>query len=181
MSRRLLHAIERLGAHAATVSAWMFFAIGGMVTYEVVTRKVLNAPTIWADEVARFFQIWATYLAAAYVLKARQLITIEVLAGLYRGALGRITEALGLVVIAVFSVIAVVYGVLILADSIALHRATSTMLGVPKWIPESAIPIGFGLLLVQALAELARVLWPGLGGEEPRDDERAVSGADDGS
>ena len=59
-----------------------------MITYEVVMRYVFLAPTIWAEELSRFFQIWATYIAAAYVLRHRQLIAITILVNRL-GPLGR--------------------------------------------------------------------------------------------
>ncbi|MEL6220019.1 MAG: TRAP transporter small permease subunit, partial [Pseudomonadota bacterium] len=61
-----------------TVAAWMFFAIGLFVAWEVLLRYAFNAPTIWVDEVSRVFQIWATLLAGAYLLRHRELILIDI-------------------------------------------------------------------------------------------------------
>ncbi len=106
----MIKLINRLTNSAGLLSAWMFFIIGMMITYEVVMRKVFNAPTVWADEMARFFQIWAVYLAAAYVLKHRQLITVELFtASLYKKT-GRLLDFLTLAIIAIFSAIAIWYG-----------------------------------------------------------------------
>ena len=159
--------IDRIGTLMAHLSAWLFFAIGLAVTWEVFTRKVLNDPTIWVDEVARFAQVWAVYLAAAHVLKNRQLIVVEILPVEGRPRLARWLESLTLIIVIVFSAVAVWHGSLIVAESVAMGRHTSTMLAVPKWMTESAIPVGFGLLLLQAVAELARLWRPGGPGDEP--------------
>jgi TRAP-type C4-dicarboxylate transport system permease small subunit len=151
-------AVDRLSTFMGHVAAWTFFAIGLMVTWEVFTRKVLNDPTIWVDEVARFAQVWAVYLAAAVVLRQRQLIVVEVLPLEGRPRLARWVESLSLLIIIAFSAVAVWHGGAIVAESVAVGRHTSTMLAVPKWMTESAIPAGFALLLLQALAELVR-LW----------------------
>ena len=145
--------INRLTNHAGLVSAWMFFAIGVMITYEVIMRKVFNAPTVWADEMARFFQIWAVYLAGAYVLKNRQLITVELFSTALRKRTGPLLDFLTLIIIAIFSGVAIWYGSAVVFESVEQGRHTSTMLGVPKWMTETAIPVTFLLLLCQTIVE----------------------------
>jgi TRAP-type C4-dicarboxylate transport system permease small subunit len=150
--------IDRLGDRLGTLSAWMFFAVGGMIGYEVVARYVFNAPTIWAEELSRFFQLWATYLAAATLLRRRELIRITLPTGRLGDAGRRAAEVFGLLVIALFSAVAIWYGIAILRDSLALGRSTSTMLDVPQWMTELAVPFGFTLLLLQCLVEIVRLL-----------------------
>jgi len=153
----MLRIADRIADLCGLIAAWLFFAIGAMITYEVVARYVFTAPTVWAEEMSRFFQIWAVYLAAAYVLRHKHLIRITLLIDRLGPGGRRVAEALTLIWIAVFCVIAIWYGMTIVIDSIAIGRASSTMLGVPKWMTEIAVPFGFLLLFVQCLAELARL------------------------
>jgi C4-dicarboxylate transporter DctQ subunit len=150
--------IDRMSDILGQVAAWMFFAVGGMITYEVVARYVFLAPTIWAEEMSRFFQIWATYLAAAYVLRHRQLIVIEILTPRLDERLRRLAQAAALIIMILFCAVAVFYGTQSMMESITVKRASSTMLSVPLWMTEIAIPLGFGTLMLQALAELG-ALW----------------------
>ena len=163
--------IDRLTNRAGLVSAWMFFAIGMMITYEVVMRKVFNAPTVWADEMARFFQIWAVYLASAYILKNRQLITVELFSDALHKKTERLLDFFTLAIIAAFCGVAVWYGSAIVYESIEQGRHTSTMLGVPKWMTESAIPVTFALLLAQTIVEAIRLFKNG--------PEASISGTSD--
>jgi len=149
--------IDRLSDIFGRVAAWMFFAIGAMITYEVVVRYVFVAPTIWAEEMSQFFQIWATYMAAAFVLRHRHLIVIEFFLVRLGPGWRRVSDGFSLVVIAIFSLVAIWYGMDILIDSIVQGRHTSTMLGVPNWMTESAIPFGFSLLLAQCVVEFVRL------------------------
>ncbi|MBT3306839.1 MAG: TRAP transporter small permease [Alphaproteobacteria bacterium] len=149
--------VDRLSEACGKLAAWMFFIIGGMITYEVVARYVFTAPTIWAEEMSEFFQIWATYLAAAYILKHRQLIVIEVFIDRFSPGWRKVSDLFALSVIAIFSAVAIWYGMEIVVDSVAQGRATSTMMAIPKWMTESAIPIGFGMLFVQTVVEAMRV------------------------
>jgi len=153
----MLDAIDRISDLCGRLAAWLFFAIGVMITYEVVARYLFNAPTIWAEEMSRFFQLWAVYIAAAYVLRHRQLIRITMLIDRLGDTGRRLAEAFTLVWILAFCAIAIWKGFVIVIDSIEIGRATSTMLGVPKWMTESAVPVGFLLLALQCLAELVRL------------------------
>ena len=156
----MIRLIDRINAWMATLSAWMFFSIGLMVTWEVVTRKVFNSPTIWVDETSRFFQVWAVYLATAHILKNRDLIVVEILPVHGHPLRRKLLDSITLAIIGVFALVAAWYGSGIVMESIRMGRHTSTMLGVPKWMTESSIPIGFGLLLAQVLAEFVK-LWRG--------------------
>lgn len=154
----MVRIIDKITEMAAHISAWMLFLIGVMVTYEVVMRKVFNSPTIWVDEVARFVQVWAVYLASAHILKMRYLITVELFTGSLSREKLRFLDQFALIVVASFSLVALYYGAGVVLESIEMGRKTSTMLGVPKWLTESAIPVGFGLLFVQAMVEFFKLV-----------------------
>ncbi len=149
--------MDRLSGLLARLSAWAFFLVGLMICYEVALRYFFNAPTVWAEEMSRFVQLWATYLAAAWALRHRQLIRIGLVIDRLSASTRRWLELFSLLVIAVFSGIAVWYGTWIAWDSVVQSRTTSTMLDVPAVLTEAAIPVGFTLLAVQALSEMVRV------------------------
>lgn len=154
----MLHVIDSLSEWSGRLAAWLFFLIGIFIVYEVVARYVFLSPTVWSEELSRFLQIWATYLAAAAVLKNRQLIAIDVITRNSSEKIRIGCETLALLAIIAFCLVAVWYGLGIAIESIRIGRASSSMLAVPSWLSEAAIPVGFALLLVQALAELARTV-----------------------
>lgn len=163
--------IDRAGEVLATLSAWMFFAIGGMILWEVFFRYLFTSPTIWAEELARFFQIWALYIAAAAVLRQGAMIRIGLLVDRLGPRLRAATEIFSLSVIGAFSAVASWYGAKIALDSWQVGRMSGTMLNVPHWMTEVAIPVGFAVLLLQALVQIVRVLGgepiPGAQAHEP--------------
>lgn len=154
----VIRIIDKITEVAAHISAWMLFGIGIMVTYEVLMRKVFNSPTIWVDEIARFFLVWAVYLASAHILKLRGLISVELFTASISAGKRKVLEALSLIIIALFSFVALYFGTEVVLESIAMGRKTSTMLGVPKWLTESAVPVGFGLLFVQTVVEFVKLI-----------------------
>jgi C4-dicarboxylate transporter DctQ subunit len=158
--------IERISEFLGHLAAWMFFTVGAMITYEVIARYVFLAPTTWAEEISEFFQIWATYLAAAYVLKHNDLIRITFLLDRAKPGIRRLLESISLLAVAVFCLVAIWYGMEILLESIEQNRHTATILGVPKWATESAIPLGALMLLMQAVVHFVR-LFDGTGQNQP--------------
>jgi len=138
-------------------AGWLFFAVGAMLAYEVVMRYFFNAPTIWAEELARLAQVWATWLAAAHLLRSRRLIAVGVLQSRLSIHWRRLVSFFNLLVIATFSATAVFYGLLLLEDSLKLGRRTATMLDLPLWLAQAAVPLGCTLLFLQCVVEMLRL------------------------
>ncbi|MBB4305679.1 TRAP-type C4-dicarboxylate transport system permease small subunit [Rhodobium orientis] len=153
----VLRLVDAAGAACARLGDVLVAAIAAMLCFEVVARYLFNSPTIWAQDVAIAFQVWFTYLGMAYVLRQRQLIRITALLALAGPASRRLADGFALLVILGFSLIAVIYGWDIVAESIRLGRRQPTMLELPNWIVELPVVVGFALLALQALAELIRL------------------------
>ena len=101
---RLLDGISEV---AGKIAAWMFLAVGIFVFFEVFMRYVVNAPTIWVDEVSRIFQVWAAFLSISYVLKHRAHILIDI-AFRKQGSLSRkVVDTFAMSVIVFFCVVVV--------------------------------------------------------------------------
>ncbi len=153
----MIRLIDTISEFAGRLAAWAFFAVGFFITYEVVMRYFFTMPTIWVDEVSRITQIWAAYLAAGYALKHREMIVIDV-AFRQPGTLARkLVDSFGLIVIAVFCLVTVWYGIEIWWASTIRGHTTDSYLAVPKWFTQASIWVGFGLLLMQALVEMVKV------------------------
>jgi len=155
--RPVIARFERLVDRLARLAAWLFFAIGVMITYEVVARYVFNAPTIWAFDLSRLVQIWATWLAAAHLLRSRQLIAVGLLYGRLGPRAERAAAAVTLAVIALVAGTGLVWGLEIVAESLRFGRKTATMLDLPLWATEIAVPAGCLLLLLQVAVEAVRL------------------------
>ena len=145
--------IEQLSRLSALLAAYLFFCIGLIIAYEVGARYLFNMPTIWVEEVSRVLQLWGCYLSMAWILKQRKMIRITILLERLSGMYSKLAELLSITIIAVFSVITIYYASVITIDSLHLNRHTSSMLGLPSWVFELSIVIGFVLLLLQCLVE----------------------------
>lgn len=151
---RLSGVADGLSLVAARLSELGIVAMTAMVSYEVVARYLFRAPTHWTSEVATTTMIWLTFLAMGYCLRERHLIRITAIIGQLPPAGRKAAEALSLVAVLTFSVIAVWISTVAILDSIAFGRRQPSMLRTPSWLIELPIVLGFVILALQALADL---------------------------
>ncbi|MEJ8473152.1 TRAP transporter small permease [Roseibium algae] len=137
----------------AWLAAGLFVMAGVMLTYEVIARHFFTAPTIWAAELSQLTLIWGSLLGMAWLLEARRHIAVDALVGLLSETQRRFTETFAMMFVAGFSFIVAWKGGGIFWDSFERGRTTGSMLDMPTWVSELAIPVGFGLLCAQALIE----------------------------
>ena len=153
-----MHLFHRLEAGCAWIAALLFVLAGLFLTWEVVARYIFAAPTIWAAELSQLCLIWGSLLAMARVLTAGGHIRVTALTDRL-GRRGRLAaEVLSMAVTAAFSLVTLWYGYAIFADSFDRGRTSGTMLDLPAALSEAAVPVGFVLLTIAALAGMGRAI-----------------------
>lgn len=150
--------VDRISGIFGALAAFLFLMIGLILSYEVIARYVFNAPTSWAEEGSRMLQLWATFLGAAMILRDQGFIRVNAVVALLPMGVQRLAEAVALLIIIWFCWYAISFGLDIALESHRIGRTTDTMNQVPRIFTEAAVPIGFALLALQALADLIRVL-----------------------
>ncbi len=147
---------NRLVFGLAWVAASLFVAAGVMLTYEVIARYFFVRPTIWAAELSQLCLIWGCLLGMAWLLSARRHIAVDAVIQLLPAGARNLIEAAAMLLVAAFSAMVTWKGWGIFWDSFERGRTTGSMLDLPSWIVELAVPMGFALLFVQALIEAVR-------------------------
>jgi TRAP-type C4-dicarboxylate transport system permease small subunit len=142
----------------AWVSALLFILAGGMLTYEVTARYLFVAPTIWAAELSQLSLIWGTMMAMPCLLGAGRHIAVDAVTSQLSPEAQRLCHALAMAFVAAFSAIVTWKGAGIFYDSFERGRTTGSMLDLPTWVSELAIPVGFVLLFLQALIEVSKAV-----------------------
>lgn len=139
---------------AGYTGASLMALTGAMLAYEVIARYFFIMPTTWAAELSQLCLIWGCLLAMPYVLATRHHITVNAVTNLLTPPVQRLCVAVALLWIIAFSVIVTLWGWEIFFDSFSRGRTTGSLLNMPVWISELAVPVGFALLTLQATAEL---------------------------
>jgi TRAP-type C4-dicarboxylate transport system permease small subunit len=148
--------MSRLNLFFAWLGAALFVATGFMLAWEVAARYFFVSPTIWAAELSQLCLIWGTLMAMPWALERRRHIAVDALVTLLPVKARAVLDGAVMLLTAAFSAMVAWKGSEIFWDSFARGRGSGTMLGLPAWIPELAVPFGFSLLVIQALVEAAR-------------------------
>jgi len=145
---------DKLVKYSGYLASALFIAIGFIVSYEVIMRYLFNSPTIWVNEVSRFLQIWATYLALTYSFHKQDFIRITVIYDRLNENGKKILDFISFIFILIFSSFVVYFGWLIAYDSLKVGRTSSTILDVPSFLTELAIPLCFAFLVLRVILEI---------------------------
>ena len=149
--------VDGISEATGIICAWSLVLIGFFITFEVVMRYVFNAPTIWVDEISRVLQVWVVYLAAAYVLKHRGMVTIELILSNPHSLWRRLAESFAILVLFIFAGTACYFGYQIWLKATLAGHTTDTYLAPPKMITHAPVWVGSALLMLQGLVQLIRV------------------------
>ena len=149
---------NKLVKYSGYLASALFIAIGFIVSYEVIMRYLFNSPTIWVNEVSRFLQIWATYLALTYSFHKQDFIRITVIYDRLNENGKKILDFISFIFILIFSSFVVYFGWLIAYDSLKVGRTSSTILDVPSFLTELAIPLCFAFLVLRVILEALKYI-----------------------
>jgi TRAP-type C4-dicarboxylate transport system permease small subunit len=152
----------RLVAGISTLAGWcsaaMIVAAVVITCQMIFVRFVLNASTIWQTEAVIYLVIAATLVGLPYVQRLRGHVNVDLfplsLRPRPRFVLSCITLSASIVIVAVM----LFYGFEYWHFAWARGWTSDTVWGVRLWIPYLSLPVGFGLLLLQLVADLFAVL-----------------------
>ena len=143
-----------LGCFAA-----LLIALGVLVVCEMVfVRYVLGHNTIWQTDFVTYSLVAATFLGSPYVLMTRGHVNVDVVPH-YAGP--RLRMALAIFAAAVtlaFAITMAILTFLFWKEAWDNQWVSDTMWRARLWIPYLSMPIGLGLLTLQALADLVALI-----------------------
>ncbi len=153
-----LRTVAAISTVAGWCSAAMIVAAVAITCQMIFIRFVLNGSTVWQTEAVVYLVIGATLVGLPYVQRLRGHVNVDLIPlSLPRPArfvLCIVTLSLSIVIVAVM----LWYGYEYWHFAWERGWRSDTVWGVKLWIPYLALPIGFGLLLLQLIADLVAVL-----------------------
>jgi TRAP-type C4-dicarboxylate transport system permease small subunit len=152
---RLVASLSKL---CGIVAAVMILASVIVVCQMVVIRYVLEESSYWQTEFVTYALIAATFVGAPYVLLTRGHVNVDLLP-MYLGHRGRMVLALLAAVLSLlFCVIMTWTGYDLLYEAWDNNWVSDTIWGVRLWIPYLAMPVGFGIMALQYVADILSLL-----------------------
>ena len=155
---RFARAVRTVSQVCGVIAAGLIAAGVLIVCHMVFVRYVLNQTTIWQTDLTTYCLLGATFIGSPYVLLTRGHVNVDVLPH-YAGQRTRFWLAL----FAAVSSLAFALTVTVLSFQF-WHQAWSnnwvsdTMWRARLWIPYASMPIGFGILSLQYVADLLNLL-----------------------
>jgi TRAP-type mannitol/chloroaromatic compound transport system permease small subunit len=165
----VVRAIERLTGAFGVLAAVVIVPLVLATVYEVFSRYLFNAPTIWAYELAYMAMGTNFLLGAAYTLRERGHIRIDLAYSRYSPRTRALIDAVGYLFLFLPLAWWLSYGLWTYALNAYLSGETS---GESAWNPviwpfRLVFFAGFLLLALQATAELIKAVFTLIGREFP--------------
>lgn len=135
--------IEKTLGH---VLVGIFVATVLMVTWQVIGRHLLSAPSSATEEIARFLLIWLGSLATAYAFTRRMHVGVDLISARLSESRKVLAARAIWIACAAFALSVMVYGGGLLVNVTATLGQTSPALGLPIWTVYTVMPIS-GLII----------------------------------
>lgn len=146
--------VTRLNDAIGRAVALLIFAMFAFLLLEVSFRYLLNAPTVWTNELTQMLFGIYTVMSGGYVLAHRSHVNVDLLhsylAPRKRAGLDIITS----VVFFIFTLALFWFGTEMAWESWSSWETSYSAWNPPIWPIKLAIPIGTALLVLQGLAKL---------------------------
>lgn len=154
----VVQGIEKITGNAGVLIAWVVFPLILASVFEVFSRYVLNAPTIWAFELGYMAMGVHAMIGAAFALRERSHIRIDLLYSRFPDKTKAIIDTAGYVLLFMPVVCWVSFGLWEYWMEAFVNNEHS---GQSAWNPviwpfRFSLFIGFFLLALQGLAELIK-------------------------
>ncbi len=153
-----LKVVAAISTLAGWISAAMIVVAVGITCQMIFVRAVLNQSTIWQTEMVVYLMIAATLMGLPYVQRLRGHVNVDLipiaLPPRARFVMACFTLGISAAVVAVM----LWYGFEYWHYAWERGWRSDTIWGVRLWIPYMSLPIGFGLLLLQLIADLVALI-----------------------
>lgn len=129
-----------------------------LVLYEVFMRYILHQPPMVADEFSAYMLVAMSYLAAAYTFREKGHVRITALVSRLPTRLSNWLRVVTLAIGLGFSILLTKSSYDWMAFSFKLRMASSTWLNFPLQGPQMTLAIGFTILSLLLIVNIAKVI-----------------------
>ena len=156
--KRLGRIVDSLSDMAGYFSGWLVPTMALLVFIEVISRYVFRRALLVGDEFAAYMLVALCFLGAAYTWREKGHVRITALVSRLptRVASWLRLVTLTLVFLFVVGLCQASYG--FMAMSFKLHMASASWLRFPLQGPHMTLPIGFAILALLLMVEIARTV-----------------------
>ncbi len=165
--KRFLNGMDQVAEWSGRIFVWLVIPLCGLVVFEVISRRFFDAPHIWSLEVIDFIYGPHFMLVAAYTFLHEGHVRIDVVYAKFsartRGIMDIVTN---LVFFFPFCTIVFYQGIIFAQTSWSIGETSDSAALTVVPLIKTVIPVTFGLLLIQGLANFIRSIMLAARGRE---------------
>lgn len=130
---------QKLNRILITVCAALLALMVVEALWQVITRYVLNSPSVWTDELLRFQLIWLTMIGAPAAHGLNRVMAVTILADRFKSKTKNTNTIVVETIIILFSILILIIG----GTKVALNASTqvSATLGINMFFIYISVPI----------------------------------------
>lgn len=150
---------NNISSMCGVVAATMIVSAVAITCQMIFVRFVLNQSTIWQTEAVIYLMVGATLIGLPYVQRHRGHVNVDLIPLMLNQRIRRALAILVLIASIIVVSIMAFYGSEQWYEAFHKGWKSDTVWGVRLAIPYIALPIGFGLFLLQLIADLVGVIF----------------------
>ena len=132
----------------------LLILISSIVIGMDIISRAKGGGVSWAGEVSVYFLVVMSFLGIGFALQSGKHVQVTFLLDKLSPEVNRVLAIVVKILIAIISLIVIYFGMQAVINSYTLDFRSPTMLAVPLFIPQAAIPIGAFFLLLEVIREL---------------------------
>lgn len=155
--RSAIKHIDAFSELTGKLLAWLLLTLIFLTCYEVLTRRIFGAPTIWTLEMSNYLFAAICMLALGYTQKYKGHVNVDILYVNFSPKTQALCNIITFIFfLGIFSFILTLYGSFFAYDSIVINERSPSAFYALVWPSKLAIPIGGFLLFIQALSDFLK-------------------------
>ena len=158
MMKRLGNIVESVANLGGYFSGWLVSLMMMLIVFEVFMRYVLHQPPMLADEFSAYMLVALSYIGMAYTWRQKQHVRISLLVSRLPPRVSSWTRLITLLLAFVFLLGLNLAGYRLIEYSLKMHVRSDTWLATPLIGPHLTVFIGFILLTLLLIVEIARAV-----------------------
>ncbi len=156
--KELAEFISKVNVYVAKAICYVLMAMLFTIMYDVVMRYLVNAPSVWSNEISQYLLVVISMLGGAYCLKNDAHVRVDILYHRLPNRYSKLVEILNTILILIVVGSIAVKGSILCYEAILEGKRSNTMLGFPMFPSMVMVPVGAFLLGLQAISNIITCL-----------------------
>lgn len=153
MSRGLRGGIERFIEIVGECTAWIALVIVVLMAVNVLLRYAFSIGSVWAQELEWHLLAPLILFGMSYTLRHGEHVRVDIVYGRFPDRTKRVVDLVSALLTIALSILVIWFSLNYVHQSYVIDEGSPDPGGLPhRFLLKSLIPIGFALLLLQAIA-----------------------------